>query len=171
MIPPQSLAWRQTCGLETVCFLGNQWLFWRYSMPLDWAQLYLSGLQKRWEVSWPPTSKVDLGIKISSTVTWILHMKMVPKAEWSSYDGSKPKKNKQKNTFSSVAAKIKSLSRSTKTCSYLSSWCETWQLQSWNQLFGCPHTLCLSSCHTESNRSSIYLKWAACDSFKKFLVN
>lgn len=43
MIPPQSWAWRQICGLYTGCFLGNLLPSWGSSTPRDSVLLYWSG--------------------------------------------------------------------------------------------------------------------------------
>ena len=40
MIPPRSWVWKQTSGLWTGCFLGNQWLLWGSSKRRRSAPLY-----------------------------------------------------------------------------------------------------------------------------------
>lgn len=82
MIPPQSLVWRQTYGFDIVCFLGNQWLFGRYSMPLDSVPLYWSGLKRGQSISWPSDRFLILSYLENG---WIF----IPKLNMSSFDGSK----------------------------------------------------------------------------------
>lgn len=77
MIPPQSLVWRQTYGFDTECFLGNQWLIGRHSMPLDSVQLYWSGLKRGQSISWP-----------SDRFLILSYLRRVEYLSQSSFDGS-----------------------------------------------------------------------------------
>lgn len=163
MIPSQSWVCRQLSGLETVSFLGNQWLSWGRSMPLDSVQLYRSGCGGSSDVLFHQivlqyVQYYIFNCHLNIMVSWAEHLPLVYHVKWGTFNSSeltlnnKPLTQKHKGIF-----KVQQ-SVWMDPLTHLSHWREPWHLQSRHQLLSSPHNLWLSSCSTETNRWNMRLK-------------